>query len=132
MSIPEFSDAECWVVSSTLKERYGDAPEMQLAEAELRLDPASETTTPCPALYWQAQGVGFAVFKLGAGRFRGMFFYSVHDQYDLGDKDYDELAECVAVLLKLQEDHAKHRADLEPDRTSTDVGEAFANRLVAF
>jgi hypothetical protein len=131
-SIPEFTGAERWVVESTLKERYGSAPALEPGEAELQLDPASEAVTPCPALYWQAQGAGFALFKLGPSRFRGMFFYSVHDQYDLGDREYDEIAECVSVLLKLQEEHAAHRADLAPDAESSQLGEAFANRIIDF
>ncbi|HEX6827754.1 MAG TPA: hypothetical protein VF104_02110, partial [Burkholderiales bacterium] len=74
--IPDFTGAERWVVESTLKERYGTPPALDAGEADLQLDPRSETITPCPALYWQAQGAGFALFKLGPSRFRGMFFYS--------------------------------------------------------
>ena len=130
--IPDFTGAERWVVESTLKERYGVAPPLEMGEAELQLDPASEALTPCPALYWQAQGAGFALIKLAPSRYRGMFFYSVHDQYDLGDLDYDEIAECVSVLLKLQEEHAALRADLSPDAESSKVDEAFANRIIDF
>ncbi len=131
-SIPDFTGAERWVVESTLKERYGVVPPLDMGEAELQLDPASEALTPCPALYWQAQGAGFALIKLAPSRYRGMFFYSVHDQYDLGDLDYDEIAECVSVLLKLQEEHAALRADLSPDAESSKVDEAFANRIIDF
>lgn len=131
-SIPDFTGAERWVVESTLKERYGTLPALDAGEAELQLDPGSETLTPCPALYWQAQGAGFALLKLGPSRFRGMFFYSVHDQYDLGDRDFEEIAECVSVLLKLQEEHAAHRADLAPGTESDKVADAFANRIIDF
>jgi hypothetical protein len=131
-SVPDFTGAERWVVESTLKERYGAPPAVEAGEAELQLDPASEALTPCPALYWQAQGAGFALFKLGTCRYRGMFFYCVHDQYDLGDREYDEIAECVSVLVKLQEEHAAQRADLAPDAESDQLAEAFANRLIDF
>ena len=131
-NIPDFTGAERWVVESTLKERYGTPPTVEAGEAELQIDPQSEALTRCPALYWQAQGAGFALMKTGASRFRGMFFYSVHDQYDLGNRDFDEIAECVSVLLKLQEEHAAQRADLAPDAESKELGEAFANRIIDF
>ncbi len=130
--IPEFTDAECWVVRSALVERYGKAPELEIGEAELQLEPGSEVATACPTLFWQAQSAAFALFKVAPRRYRGMFYYSVHDQYDTGGQEYDEIADCVSVLLKLQEEHAKERADLAPDAESTRVSETFANRIIDF
>lgn len=131
-ALPDFSDAERWVVQSALRERYGDPPPLEAGEAELRLDAGSETLTTCPTLFWQAQNAAFALFKLGPRRFRGMFYYSVHDQYDTGGREYDEIADCASVLLKLQEDHARVRSDLKPDAEPTQIGEAFANRIIDF
>lgn len=129
---PGFSDAERWVVQSALRERYGDPPSLETGEADLQLDPRSEALTACPTLFWQARNAAFALFKLGPRRFRGMFYYSVHDQYDTGSREYDEIAECVSVLLKLQEDHARERADLTPDAEPTQLSDAFANRIIDF
>jgi hypothetical protein len=36
--IPDFSDSELWIIKSTLAERYGTAPEINLAETEMRLN----------------------------------------------------------------------------------------------
>lgn len=109
--IPDFTDAERWVVQSALKERFGAAlPAVDTAEAELQLDPASETLTVCPALQWNSRDAAFVLFKLGAKRFRGIFFYEIHEQYDTGSQEYEEIGDCVSALLKLQEENAARRA----------------------
>ncbi len=110
-AIPDFTDAERWVVQSALKERFGAAlPALDSAEAELQLDPGSETLTLCPALQWNSRDAAFVLFKLGAKRFRGIFFYEIHEQYDTGAQEYEEIGDCVSALLKLQEENAVRRA----------------------
>jgi len=59
-AIPDFTDAERWVVESALAERYGKAPELEIGEAELQLDTGNEALTSCPTLFWQAQNAAFA------------------------------------------------------------------------
>ncbi|MCL4472068.1 MAG: hypothetical protein M1547_13320 [Gammaproteobacteria bacterium] len=107
--VPDISDSERWVVESTLKERYGKPVEVQLADVELRLDPAVPDLTVCPALVWKEQGAGFVISKVGDNRYRCQFFYSVREQYGTGKAEYDDLLECVVALLKLQADHASKR-----------------------
>ncbi|MHB0985871.1 MAG: hypothetical protein ACYC05_09810 [Sulfuricella sp.] len=107
--VPDISDSERWVVESTLKERYGKPVEVQLADVELRLDPAVPDLTVCPALVWKEQGAGFVISKVGDNRYRCQFFYSVREQYGTGKAEYDDLLECVVALLKLQADHAAKR-----------------------
>lgn len=110
MSIPDFTETERWVVESALKERYGKPVPVELADAELKLDRGSDRITICPILYWQERGAGFVICKLAGSRYRSMFFYSVHEQYGTGHDEYDDLAECVTLLLRLQADHEKDRA----------------------
>ncbi|MDO9064524.1 MAG: hypothetical protein Q7U25_04855 [Sulfuricella sp.] len=106
---PDITDSERWVVEVTLKERYGKPVEVQLADVELRLDPAVPELTLCPAMVWKEQGAGFVISKVGDHRFRCQFFYSVREQYGTGKAEYDDLLECVVALLKLQADHQAKR-----------------------
>lgn len=109
-TIPDFTEAERWVVESALKERYGKPVALEPADAEVKLDRGSDKPTACPVLYWQERGAGFVICKTAENRYRSMFFYSVHEQYGTGREEYDDLAECVSVLLKLQADNEKDRA----------------------
>ena len=36
---------------------------------------------------------------------RNQFFYSVNEQYGTGRTHYEDIGECVGVLLRLQADH---------------------------
>ncbi|MFA7240754.1 MAG: hypothetical protein WC091_11625 [Sulfuricellaceae bacterium] len=107
-TLPDFTDAERWCVETTLLERYGRKVEVEQADIELRLDPVLPQLTLCPALYWK-EGAAFVISKIGDGRFRAQFFYSVREQYGTGREEYDDLAECVVTLLKLQADHEMAR-----------------------
>jgi len=107
-SIPVFTDAERWCVETALLERYGRKIEVEQAEIELRLDPVLPQLTLCPALYWK-EGAAFVIAKLGDGRFRAQFYYSVREQYGTGREEYDDLVECVVTLLQLQADQAVTR-----------------------
>ena len=108
--IPDFTEREIWAVETTVKERYCKAVEIQQADVELRLDPVLPVLTACPALVWQEGKCAFLVAKVGEGRFRAQFFYSVREQYGTGREEYDDLAECVITLLKVQADHESRLA----------------------
>lgn len=107
--IPEFTDTEIWVIRSTLKERYGEEPELQFADAELRLDPIRPVLTPCPTVVWHGHGATFAIFKTGEGLYRSQFFYTVREQYGTGIAEYTDIAECVTTLLQAHADHHSKR-----------------------
>ena len=104
-NIPDFTDSEMWVVKATLDERYGTAPELQLAETELRLDKGSTRLASCPTLYWTVDNCHFVVCKTGDKTYRCQFFYRIHQMYGTGITEYDDLAECVVSLLQVQADY---------------------------
>ena len=118
--IPDFTDADRWVVETALKERYGERIAVEPADSELRLDPASKEVTVCPTLYWEQRGVEFVIFKVSAGRYRSQFYYSIGEQYGTG-RDFDDLAECVVTTLRLQADHEKDRAGATSGKTGADL-----------
>ena len=120
MAIPDFNDADRWVVETALKERYGSIVKVELADSELRLDPAAGDVTLCPTLYWEQRSVEFVIFKVADARYRSQFYYSIAEQYGTG-RDFDDLAECVSTTLKLQADHEKERAGVASGKTGADL-----------
>lgn len=118
--IADFTDADRWVVETALKERYGRIIKVEPADSEIRLDPASPTVTVCPTFYWEEHGVEFVVFKVAEDRYRSQFFYSLGEQYGTG-RDFDDLAECVSITLRLQADHAKDRAGATSGKTGAEL-----------
>ena len=114
--IPDLSDSELWIIKSTLEERYGEAPDIQLAETEMRLDPGKTELTACPTVYWEADDCHFVVVKTGDRRYRCQFFYRIHQMYGTGTDSYDDLTECVVSLLQVQADHhAGERSEDNPN-----------------
>jgi len=105
MSIPDFTDSEFQLVSQILLERYSRLVPLQSADVELQLDPANETLTTCPSLYWNELGAEFIVSKLADQRFRCQFFYSADEQFGTGRDFYDNLGDCVTNVLQIQADH---------------------------
>jgi len=120
-SIPDFNSAERWVIESALKERYGRFVPIELADSDLRLDPGAPVLTPCPTVFWSERGCNFAIFKTAEDRYRCLFYYSEEEQYGTGRTEYDELAECVSLLLKLQADHEKERQGVQSGMTGGQI-----------
>lgn len=110
MSVPGFSASDLALVRSTLKERFGHEVEVQEVETEVRLSSADRELTVCPALFWKEEGCAFVVSKTGQANFRAMFYYSVKDRFGTGQEEYDNLGDCVIILLKVQEDVGRERA----------------------
>jgi len=113
--IPDITETEEWIVSTTLKERYGEhKPELQFADAEIRLSPADRELTTCPVFFWEADDCHFVIFKTGERRYRCQFFYRGYQQYGTGVHEYDDLTECAVQLLQTQADYsAKESGDLD-------------------
>lgn len=120
-AIPDFNSAERWVIESALKERYGHRVEIELADSELKLDPGAPVLTTCPTVFWSERGCNFLIFKTGEDRYRCQFFYSDEEQYGTGRAEFDELAECVGLLLKLQADHEKERQGVHSGMTGGEI-----------
>jgi hypothetical protein len=113
-SIPDITDTERWIIETTLKERYGRPVDYQLADAEVRVNPADRELTNCPVIFWQADdGCNFVIFKTGERNYRCQFFYKPYKQIGTGVYEYDDLTECAVSLLQVQADHAaQERGDL--------------------
>jgi hypothetical protein len=106
----DFTDSEMWTIHTTLAERYTEAVETQLGDAELRLHPYSSELTTCPVVYWERGGCHFVVFKTGDHGYRCQFYYRVHEIFGTGIEEFDDLAECMVILLQVQADHAARLA----------------------
>ncbi len=113
VDIADISETELWVITTTLKERYGRDVELQLADAEIRHSPADRELSNCPVVCWQVDSCNFVVFKAGDSAYRCQFFYRGYQQYGTGRHEYDDLAECMVDLLQTQADYAaKERGDI--------------------
>ncbi|MBE0625583.1 MAG: hypothetical protein IH606_12305 [Burkholderiales bacterium] len=119
--IADFNSAELWVIESALKERYGHIVPVELADSDLKLDPDMPVLTICPTVFWSERGCNFVIFKTGEGRYRSQFFYGEEEHYGTGRAEYDELAECVGLLLQLQADHEKQRKGVHTGMTGGEI-----------
>ncbi len=105
----EFTEEEFEVVASLLERRYGRATPFESAEVELLLDPDSATADACPALYWEARDAHFVVCKCADHRFRGQFFMGEEAPSAAGNREFDDLGDCITMLLRLQADDERAR-----------------------
>ena len=115
--IADINDTELWIVKTTLRERYGQEVDVQLADSEIRLQPSDRELSVCPVLYWTSDDCHFVIFKAGDRKDRAQFFYKPYYQFGTGRREYDDLAECTVSLLQAQADHAAQEAgDLKKRR----------------
>ncbi len=98
MPIPDFDDSELLVIRVTLRERYGEEREYELADCELQPDPSDPTFTLCATVFWSARDCNFVVFKVAEQQYRCQFFYGGHEQFGTGQKQYNDLAASVTTL----------------------------------
>lgn len=130
MNVPDFTEAEQKVVNAELFQRYGKQVDMQLADSELQLDPASTELTLFPTIYWTERGAQFVVCKIAEGRFRSRFFYTDADQYGTGKEEYQGLHTCVVKLLQVQADHERQLANTSTGTTAANLDEEYQGPLV--
>jgi hypothetical protein len=121
-AIPDFTDAERWVIESTLRERYGERTPIELADAEVRLDPDTPVLTNCPTVYWHERGAHFVIMKTGEDHYRCQFFYSTYQQYGTGRAEYNDLLDCVVAVLRAQADHEKDTRGVHAGMVRDDLG----------
>ena len=119
--VPDFTEPERELVVALLQERYGKTIPLELADSELRLDPARDDLTVCPTLYWSERGAHFVVCKVGQDRYRCQFFYADADQYGTGHDEYIDLRRCVLTLVRVQADHEKQSAGVSSGATAADL-----------
>jgi hypothetical protein len=117
---PDFSDSELKLVNQTLLERYGRTVPLQVAEAEIQLDPEAEMLTDCPTLYWEERGAHFVIVKIGESHYLGQFFYSETTQFGTGKPSFDNLGDCTITLLQVQSDHERQMQGVRTGMTATD------------
>jgi hypothetical protein len=103
--IPDYSDSDLWIITSTLEERYGNRPEINLAETEMRLDRAKTELVDCPTAYWEAGDCHSIVVKSGDHRYCCRFICRVRQPYGTGIEVCDDRTECVVTPLPVQADH---------------------------
>jgi len=109
-TIQDFSDAEQWTVTTTLKERWPNQElDMQLADVEIKMFPHERELTTCPALFWQVSETSFIIIKVGERTYRTQFYYKGFQQYGTGKSEFDDIADCITTLLQVH-------ADKETDR----------------
>ena len=113
LRIDDFTDSELWTIQSTLRERYGEDREVQLADSEIRLHSADRELTTCPAAFWEDGDCHFVVIKTGDRRYRSMFYYRLYQQFGTGIDEFDDLAECLVATLQAQADHERDRKKAE-------------------
>jgi hypothetical protein len=120
-TIPDFTDSELKLANQSLFERYGRLVALQLADAEIQLNPESEELATCPTLYWEERGAHFVILKLSASRFLGQFFYSETTQFGTGKDAFDNLGDCLITLLQVQSDHERQMQGISTGTTSLDA-----------
>jgi len=101
----EFTSEEVNVIKQTLKERYGEQIDVQLADVELRLDEGDRELVARPAVYWEVKGCHFVISKIDDNHFYSQFYYAGSQQFGTGIKKYDDIVNCVVTLLQVQADH---------------------------
>jgi hypothetical protein len=115
--IPDFTEAERWVIQSTVDERWGRGQHpIQAADVELALAPDSQALTQCPAVFWNAGECNFVIIKTAEHRYRCQFFYNDNlEQLGPSIKEFDDVASCAVTLLRTQADHDSVRSGAFPD-----------------
>jgi len=117
--IPDFTRYEIDAVQSTANERFGREVEIQLGDAEVRLNPHSADMTERPIMLWKDDDCQFVINKRGQHPYRPQFFYQVTDEYGTGVSEYVDIADCIITLLQAQTDHHSQRTDnFPPDKNS--------------
>jgi len=122
-ALADFTEAEQTLAASLLLKRYGKPVGLQLADCELQLGADPAQLTACPTLFWSERGASFLVCKVGAGRYRGQFFYSEAEQYGTGRDEYGDLESCVVTLLQVQSDHERELANVSSGATAASLND---------
>ena len=121
-AVADFTDSELRLVNQTLLERYGNAIDVQIADADIELIPGSDTLTTCPVLHWEARGANFVIFKLAADRYRAQFYYIETQQFGIGRDNFDNLGDCIITALQVQSDDERERVGIKSGMNAFTIG----------
>jgi len=125
-TINDFTDAEQWAVSTTLKERWPkQAIDLQQADVEIKRFPHDRELTLCPALFWQVGTTSFIIIKVGDRAYRSQFYYKGFQQYGTGKSEFDDIADCTTTLLQV---HADKETDLLKEQEQQQADQQAAKR----
>jgi len=127
ITVSDFTGQELELVAELLQQRYSKQVSPELADSELKLDPASDDLTVCPTLYWSERGAHFVLCKIAQGRYKCQFFYADADQYGTGHDEYTDLRRCVLTLWRVQADHASQSAGISSGATALDLATGSAD-----
>jgi len=75
--VADFTEAERELVAGILQQRYLKPLLPELADSELKLDPASDEMTICPTLLLERARCPFCGVQGIAGLYRCQFFYAM-------------------------------------------------------
>ena len=118
--ITDFTADELDALSQTLLKRYRQEVPVEVAIAEIQLDQEDLDVTECPVICWEGRGAHFVLFKLGANRYRGQFYYSDAQQYGTGLSDFGTISDCAMTLLRAQADHERQSSSMRSGLAMTD------------
>jgi hypothetical protein len=119
-NIPDITETEQWTIQTSLDERWGkDVVIPEIVDVEARLDPSDRELTECPAVYWQQGDCHFVIMKTDDHSYRTQFYYGNREQFGTGIREYQDLADCVVSLLRLQADYESTRSGAFPDTAPT-------------
>jgi hypothetical protein len=107
--IPDFDDADRWLVENTLKRHFGVIVRVEPGDCEMPADPGSTAATTCPTYYWKVRDIEFVVLKIAANRYLSQFHYSTAEQFG-SNRDFDDLADCIESTLRALSEYDKTRA----------------------
>jgi len=102
---PDFTKDEVRLITATLRERYGHDVDVQLADAEIRLNPAIPELTMCPIVFWEMDDCHFLIARVDRHHFINHFYYRLYQTYGTEKKRYDDLFDCIVSLLKSQTEY---------------------------
>jgi hypothetical protein len=121
-----FTGQQWQLVRALLQQRYATPVALEPIEADIGAEAEGMAPSSYPGLYWSGRDAHFVVIKTAPDRYRGQFFYASDEMFGPGQRDFDELDDCVLTLLRLQADHERQQCAGLPNgplATEPDAGD---------
>lgn len=97
----DFSKAEIKIINQAINTRWKKM-DLHLADIEITRSSKDKQTTLCPAVVWETKDCTFVVVKVDESVYKSVFYYLATKQIDTGVNEYNDLADCVMTLMKVQ------------------------------